>query len=142
MSKVLLIRPLYFQGTIVAVKKIDKSKFNLNRDLLIELKTVSHRFLSQELRCFHTKIIRGFRYLIHITGQNTEKNIIFIFGRPQVIFTSATFPPNSRNLYLLHIQQSTELQKKPLLKIRPANAIFWIFLDTFRHYGLKNIFQE
>jgi hypothetical protein len=31
-----------FQGTVVAVKKIDKSRFNLTRSLLIELKTVSN----------------------------------------------------------------------------------------------------
>ena len=30
----------FFQGNVVAVKKIDKSKFNLNRNLLIELKKV------------------------------------------------------------------------------------------------------
>ena len=29
---------------------------------------------------------------------------------------------------------------KPSLKIRTANAIFWISLGIFRDYGLKNIF--
>ena len=33
-------------------------------------------------------------------------------------------------------------QAKPSLKIRTASAIFWIYLDIFRDYGLKNIFLE
>ena len=33
---------IFFQGTVVAVKKIDGSKFNINRKLLIDLKTVSY----------------------------------------------------------------------------------------------------
>ena len=37
-----------FQGTVVAVKKIDESKFNINRKLLIDLKTVSFMFLYED----------------------------------------------------------------------------------------------
>ena len=51
----IVILPLSFQGTIVAVKKIDKSKFNLNRDLLIELKTVSHRFFSKKPSLYYVR---------------------------------------------------------------------------------------
>ena len=42
LSKLIILFWFFFQGTVVAVKKIDGSKFNINRKLLIDLKTVSY----------------------------------------------------------------------------------------------------
>ena len=33
-------------------------------------------------------------------------------------------------------------QPKPLLKIRTASTIFWIYLGMYRDYSLKNIFKQ
>jgi hypothetical protein len=39
-----------------------------------------------------------------------------------------------------NIKDVLSAQAKPSLKIRTASAIFWIYLGTFRDFGLKNIF--
>ena len=42
------IMSLMFQGAVVAVKRIEKEKINLNRDMLLELKRVRFReFISE-----------------------------------------------------------------------------------------------
>ncbi len=46
-KKFLYMQTVVYKGTEVAMKKIDKSKFNLNRSLLIELKTVSSDYIQK-----------------------------------------------------------------------------------------------
>ena len=63
-----------------------------------------------------------------------------------IIMTSLSSPKNRHNVARILLKLKLRFNiyfftiPKPSLKIRTANAIFWIYLGIFGDYGLKNIF--